>query len=43
MRLVRITNPGISGRKLCADIFVFDANQELSECCSCTSSLRMAC
>lgn len=33
---VRITNPGISGRKLCADIFVFDANQELSECCSCT-------
>jgi len=32
---VRITNPGTAGGNLCADIFVFDANEELSECCSC--------
>jgi hypothetical protein len=32
---VRITNPGTSGTGLCAAIFVFDPNQELSECCSC--------
>jgi hypothetical protein len=35
---VQITNPGLSGGKLCADIFVFDANQELAECCSCVVS-----
>jgi len=36
---VRITNAGTSAvgnGNLCADIFVFDANEELSECCSCT-------
>ncbi len=33
---VRISNPGITGGNLCADIFVFDANEELSECCSCS-------
>jgi hypothetical protein len=32
---VRIINPGTSGGNLCADIYVFDANEELSECCSC--------
>lgn len=32
---VRITNPGTSGTGLCAAIFVFDVNQEMSECCSC--------
>jgi hypothetical protein len=31
----RITNPGTAGGSLCAAIFVFDPNQELSECCSC--------
>ena len=33
---VRITNPGTLGGNLCANIFVSDANEELSECCSCT-------
>jgi hypothetical protein len=32
---VRLTNPGTSGGNLCAAIYVFDSNQELSECCSC--------
>jgi len=32
---VRVTNPGTSGTGLCAAIFVFDVNQEMSECCSC--------
>jgi len=32
---VRILNPGTSGGNLCADIFVFDTDEELSECCSC--------
>jgi hypothetical protein len=32
---LRIDNPGTSGGNLCAAIFVFDANQEMSECCSC--------
>ncbi len=32
---VRITNPNTNGGNICASIFVFDANQELSECCSC--------
>ncbi len=35
----RITNPGTSevgAGNICADIFVFDANEEMSECCSCT-------
>jgi len=34
----RITNPGTAGGSLCAAIFVFDPNQELSECCSCLVS-----
>jgi len=32
---VRMTNPGTAPANVCADIFVFDPNQELSECCSC--------
>jgi hypothetical protein len=32
---LRITNPGTSGSGLCAAIYVYDAFQELSECCSC--------
>jgi hypothetical protein len=36
---LRITNPGTAaGGNLCADIFVFDTNQELSECCSCLTT-----
>ena len=36
---LRITNPGTAaGGNLCADIFVFDTNQELSECCSCMTT-----
>jgi hypothetical protein len=37
---VKITNPGTSGGNLCAAIFVFDANEELSECCSCPVSVN---
>ncbi len=32
---LRLDNPGGTGANLCADIFVFDSNEELSECCSC--------
>lgn len=32
---VRLTNVGTSGGNICADIFVYDPSQELSECCSC--------
>src|SRR5271166_548020 len=32
---VRLTNPGTAGGSLCAAIYVFDSNQEMSECCSC--------
>ncbi len=35
---LRITNPGTSGGNLCADIYAFDANEEMSECCSCTTT-----
>ena len=31
----RLDNPGTAGGNVCASIFVFDPNQELSECCSC--------
>ena len=33
---VRIINPGASGGNLCADIYVFDPQEELKECCQCT-------
>lgn len=32
---VRLTNPGTAGGNICASIYVFDAQQEMSECCSC--------
>jgi hypothetical protein len=32
---LRITNPGTSGGNLCAQIYVIDPNQEMSECCAC--------
>jgi hypothetical protein len=35
---LKLDNPGGTGANLCADIFVFDANEELSECCSCLES-----
>ena len=31
----RINNPGTSNGNLCAQIYVFDNNQELNECCGC--------
>jgi hypothetical protein len=34
---VHLTNPGTSGN-ICAAIYVFDPNQEISECCSCLLS-----
>ncbi|MGA8216584.1 MAG: Ig-like domain-containing protein [Candidatus Sulfotelmatobacter sp.] len=35
---VRLTNPGITGGNLCAQIYVFDQDQQLSECCGCLVS-----
>jgi uncharacterized protein YjdB len=35
---VRLVNPGLTGGTLCTMIYVFDENQELSECCGCTVS-----
>jgi hypothetical protein len=32
---LHLTNPGTSGGDLCAAIYVFDAEQEMTECCSC--------
>jgi len=32
---VRMDNPGTAGGGICADIFVFDSAEEMSECCSC--------
>jgi hypothetical protein len=32
---VRIDNPGLTYGNLCAMIYVFDADQQLSECCGC--------
>jgi hypothetical protein len=33
---LRIINPGSTYATLCADIYVFDDSQEMSECCSCS-------
>jgi hypothetical protein len=33
---IRITNPGGTGSDLCAMIYVFDKDQQMSECCGCT-------
>ena len=35
---VRLTNPGVTGGNLCAEIYVFDQSQQLSECCGCLVS-----
>ena len=35
---VRLNNPGITGTNLCAEIYVFDQDQQLSECCGCLVS-----
>lgn len=35
---VRIDNPGLTYGNLCALIYVFDADQQLSECCGCMES-----
>jgi hypothetical protein len=36
---LRITNPGTAtSGNVCASVFVFDPNQELSECCSCLTT-----
>ncbi len=32
---VRVINPGTTYGNLCANIYVFDTSEELSECCSC--------
>jgi hypothetical protein len=32
---VRIDNPGLTYGNLCAEIFIFAADQQLSECCGC--------
>jgi hypothetical protein len=32
---VSITNPGLTYGTLCAEIYVFDQDQQLSECCGC--------
>jgi hypothetical protein len=31
----RITNPGVTGQDLCAMVYVFAADQQMSECCGC--------
>jgi len=33
--IVSITNPGLTYGTLCAEIYVFDQDQQLSECCGC--------
>jgi len=35
---VRIDNPGLTYGNLCAMIYVFDADQQLSECCGCVDT-----
>jgi hypothetical protein len=35
---IRLTNPGVTGGNLCAEIYVFDQSQQLSECCGCLVS-----
>jgi hypothetical protein len=35
---VRIDNPGLTYGNLCAMIYVFDADQQLSECCGCVQT-----
>ena len=35
---VRIDNPGLTYGNLCAMIYVFDYDQQLTECCGCTET-----
>jgi hypothetical protein len=35
---VRITHPGTATGNICSYIFVFDPNQEMSECCGCLNT-----
>ena len=35
---VRIDNPGLTYGNLCAMVYVFDADQQLSECCGCVDT-----
>jgi hypothetical protein len=35
---VRIDNPGLTYGNLCAMIYVFDADQQMTECCGCVQS-----
>lgn len=35
---VHIVNPGTTFNTICADVYVFDDSQEMSECCSCSLS-----
>jgi hypothetical protein len=32
---LRLDNDGADASNLCADIFIFDSNEEMSECCAC--------
>jgi hypothetical protein len=35
---IRVTNPAITGQDLCTMVYVFDQDQQMSECCGCTIS-----
>src|SRR6202007_3117925 len=35
---VRISNPGLTYGNLCAMIYVFDADQQMTECCGCVET-----
>ncbi len=35
---IRITNPATTGQSLCAMVYVFDHDQQMSECCGCAIS-----
>ena len=35
---IRVTNPGTTGQDLCAMVYVFDQDQQMSECCGCLVS-----
>jgi hypothetical protein len=35
---VRVTNPGSSNGNLCAMVYVFDNDQQMSECCGCITT-----
>jgi hypothetical protein len=35
---IRVTNPGTTGQDLCTMIYVFDQDQQMSECCGCLVS-----